>query len=604
MTEPTERTEMLDDRVAGESRVAAGGGAPRRRRRTPAAPGGPEPVPPAPVPPARTSSAHVRAQRRLSGRYLLQERIANGGMASVWRATDEVLARTVAVKLLHDHLAADDDFRERFRREAISAAKLSHPAIVGLYDTGSDDGQVFLVMEFVDGPTLRDVIARSDGLPPGHAAAIGERVARALDYAHERGLVHRDVKPANILIGNDGAVKVADFGIAKADQADDLTKTGMVLGTAAYVAPEQILARPIDGGADQYALGCVIYEALTGRQPFKAETAVATAAQRLERPAPPLRRVRPDVPVELERIVARAMSREPEDRFPTTGHLADALAAHADADTARTAALVAPPAAAPAPSAEPAWTAGPATSELGLDDIAAAGAGPAPPPRRTRTALWLVPLLLLLLGGGGVLGAWATGALDAPPAEAPAEAPTEAAAVAPAQPTAPSSEAPPSAAPVTVAVAAADLSVFDPLDPDGVGTEYDELLPALVDDDPDTSWQTEGYDHPDLGKDGVGFVVDLGAATAVEAVELRLDTPGIEVELRTAARRPEDPEDTAVVARLSDAPTRAVLEPRQPVEARFLVVWITGDLQPDESGGGGGRNRAIISSLDVLARPS
>lgn len=634
MTEPTERTETLDDRVAGESWLAADGAAPRRRRSSSAAPsanGSPPPTTdpatdPAPTQPHLAPAAHpvpgppaapaARPPRRLSGRYLLQERIANGGMASVWRARDEVLARTVAVKLLHDHLAADDDFRERFRREAISAAKLSHPAIVGLYDTGSDEGQVFLVMEFVDGATLRDVIARSDGLPPGHAAAIAERVARALDYAHERGLVHRDVKPANILIGHDGAVKVADFGIAKADQADDLTKTGMVLGTAAYVAPEQILAHPIDGAADQYALGCMLYEALTGRQPFKAETAVATAAQRLERPAPPLRAVRPDVPDGLERIVARAMSREPADRFPTAGRLADALAVHADADTARTAALVAPAPAQASGGPErrdgPAWAAGPATSEMGfhdLDAVTGATAAPptrppttpaAPPRRRVRTAVWLAPLLLLLLGGGGALGAWATGLLDRTADEIPAETDAgPAAAIEVPPPTPEPAEPAPSAAPI--ALAASDLTVFDPLDPDGVGTEYDERLPRLVDDDPDTAWQTEGYDDPDLGKEGVGFVVDLGTATEVESVQLALDTPGIAVELRTAARRPTDPDDTRTVARLEDAPARALLEPPRPVETRFLVVWITGDLQPDESGGGG-RNRAIISELDVRGR--
>ncbi|HVM21399.1 MAG TPA: protein kinase, partial [Egibacteraceae bacterium] len=277
----------------------------------------------------------------LGGRYELSERIASGGMASVWRAHDEVLARTVAVKLLHDHLAADEDFRERFRREAIAAAKLTHPNVVSLYDTGSDGDRVYLVMEFVDGATLREVINDLKRLECGQAAAIGERVARALDYAHDRGLVHRDIKPANILIGDDGAVKVADFGIAKADEHDgDLTKTGMVLGTAAYVAPEQITGQgPIDGRADQYALGCMLYEALTGRQPFKGDTAVATAAQRLESSPAPLRSFRPDIPRGLDAIVMRAMARDPEDRFVSAGAMADALAAFADPDDAHTAAL-------------------------------------------------------------------------------------------------------------------------------------------------------------------------------------------------------------------------------------------------------------------------
>ncbi|MDP9406152.1 MAG: protein kinase, partial [Actinomycetota bacterium] len=232
----------------------------------------------------------------LGGRYELTERIASGGMAAVWRGYDPVLARTVAVKLLHGHLAADAAFRERFRREAIAAAKLTHPHVVNLYDTGTDGDRVYLVMEFVDGATLRDVVADLGTLSVGQAADIGEKVARALDYAHERGLVHRDVKPANILIGDDGAVKVADFGIAKAEEAGgDLTKTGMVLGTAAYVAPEQITGgAPVDGRADQYALGCVLYEALTGRPPFKGDSAVATAAQRLDTAPRSLHAARPD----------------------------------------------------------------------------------------------------------------------------------------------------------------------------------------------------------------------------------------------------------------------------------------------------------------------
>jgi eukaryotic-like serine/threonine-protein kinase len=288
---------------------------------------------------ATTDISSVRA-RVLGGRYLLEERVASGGMASVWRAHDEVLARTVAVKLLHDHLAADDGFRERFRREAIAAAKLTHPNVVSLYDTGTDGDFVFLVMEFIDGSTLKDVIREQGALDIARAASIGEQVARALDYAHSRGLVHRDVKPANILIGSDGAVKVADFGIAKADQHDDLTKTGMVLGTAAYVAPEQIRGETVDGKADQYALAIVLYEALTGSQPFRGDTPVATAAQRLERDPLPLRSLRAAAPRSLDSVLMRALARDPRNRFPSTGAFADALAEFADADTGETAALV------------------------------------------------------------------------------------------------------------------------------------------------------------------------------------------------------------------------------------------------------------------------
>ncbi|HWB71740.1 MAG TPA: protein kinase, partial [Egibacteraceae bacterium] len=285
----------------------------------------------------------VTGPHLLAGRYRLEERIASGGMAAVWRARDEVLARTVAVKILHDHLAADDAFRERFRREAIAAAKLTHANVVGLYDTGRDGHWVYLVMEFVDGVTLKDVISDVGWLEPGQAAAIGEKVARALAYAHDRGLVHRDVKPANILVAGDGTVKVADFGIAKAEEGEgDLTRTGMVLGTAAYVSPEQVLTQPVDGRADQYALACCLYEALTGQQPFRGESALATAALRLERDPPPPRSLRVDIPRELDAVVRQAMARSPDQRFESADTLADALAAFADADADGPAALSGP----------------------------------------------------------------------------------------------------------------------------------------------------------------------------------------------------------------------------------------------------------------------
>ncbi|MBW3602963.1 MAG: protein kinase, partial [Actinobacteria bacterium] len=287
---------------------------------------GPVDPPPRPLPPRRP--------RLLGDRYALLERVASGGMATVWRAHDEVLDRLVAVKILHDHLAVDDAFRARFRREAISAAKLTHPNVIGLYDTGRDGDDVYLVMEYVDGPTLLELMRARGTLSYGQTARIGEAVARALAYAHARGVVHRDVKPANILMGRDGAVKVADFGIAKAEEAvEDLTGSGMVLGTAAYVAPEQILGDQVAGAADQYALGVVLYESLTGRQPFKGESAVATAARRLEHDPEPLRSLRSDVPEGLADAITRAMARDPADRFPSTAGLAAALAVYADPDS-------------------------------------------------------------------------------------------------------------------------------------------------------------------------------------------------------------------------------------------------------------------------------
>ena len=201
--------------------------------------------------------------RVLGGRYQLVEPLARGGMATVWVADDPVLSRRVAVKILRADLAADDGTRARFRHEAIAAARLSHPNIVATYDTGDDDGIAYIVMELVDGPTLRHLIdEQRRRCPSRDVIRIGKQVADALDAAHRAGLVHRDVKPANVLVPPDGPVKVTDFGIAKAAGGDDLTRTGTVMGTARYLAPEQVNGRPTDARTDVYALGLLIYEML------------------------------------------------------------------------------------------------------------------------------------------------------------------------------------------------------------------------------------------------------------------------------------------------------------------------------------------------------
>ena len=265
-------------------------------------------------------------RRRLADRYRLEEVIASGGVAIVWRAFDEHLARPVAVKLLHPHHAGDPTVVERFQREARSAAGLSHPNVVRIYDVGREDGLVWLVMELVEGPSLRDVLAPREPLDPSVVTAIGEQVARALAAAHARGLVHRDIKPANILVASDGTVKVTDFGIAKALGTDEtLTSTGTVMGTAAYVAPEQLETSDVDARADVYALGVVLYEALLGRPAFSGDTPAATAAMRLTYELVPPRRVRRDVPEELDAIVTRATRRGRSARFADGAELADAL---------------------------------------------------------------------------------------------------------------------------------------------------------------------------------------------------------------------------------------------------------------------------------------
>src|SRR2546425_11735635 len=231
---------------------------------------------------------------KLAGRYVVEEHLASGGMATVWRARDEVLARVVAVKVLRQELATNPEFRERFRREAVASARLNHPAIINVFDTGSDGDNVFIVMELFSSRTLAGVLRDHGRLETAQAVDVVIPVLEALAYAHEHGIVHRDIKPANILVANDGLVKVTDFGIAKAAQSCcDLTTTGNVLGTAQYLSPQQVHGGDVDGRSDLYSLGVVLYEVLTGRPPFDAETPVATAMLRLTSDPVPPRDIRP-----------------------------------------------------------------------------------------------------------------------------------------------------------------------------------------------------------------------------------------------------------------------------------------------------------------------
>jgi beta-lactam-binding protein with PASTA domain/tRNA A-37 threonylcarbamoyl transferase component Bud32 len=262
--------------------------------------------------------------KTFGGRYEILERVGAGGMAEVYRARDELLGRDVAVKVLSDRFARDRSFVERFRREAQSAANLSHPNIVSLYDYGSDNGTYFIVMEYIDGRPLDGVIRAEGALLPERAAEIAADVAQALQRAHAGGLVHRDIKPSNIMITSGGQTKVTDFGIARAVASDGeqtMTQTGMVIGTAAYLSPEQAQGRPVDARSDVYSLGCVLYEMLTGRAPFGGDTPLSIAYKHVrEDPSPPSQ-VNPDVPRELDAIVMKALAKNPDNRYSSAMEL-------------------------------------------------------------------------------------------------------------------------------------------------------------------------------------------------------------------------------------------------------------------------------------------
>jgi beta-lactam-binding protein with PASTA domain/tRNA A-37 threonylcarbamoyl transferase component Bud32 len=257
-----------------------------------------------------------------SGRYEIVEHLARGGMAEVYVAHDQLLDRRVALKVLFPEFAADRSFVERFRREARSAAALNHPNIVSVYDTGEENGAYYIVMEYVEGRTLRDIIRSEGPLLPQRAADIGADIAGALAFAHRHGVVHRDVKPGNVLIDRAGRVKVADFGIARAgDMQENLTQTGAVMGTATYFSPEQAQGGAIDPRSDVYSLGVVLYEMATGRPPFSGDSPVAIAYQHVrETPAPPSS-VNADVPPDFEACVLKCMAKNPANRYATADDL-------------------------------------------------------------------------------------------------------------------------------------------------------------------------------------------------------------------------------------------------------------------------------------------
>lgn len=258
--------------------------------------------------------------RILAGRYALQGLVGQGGMADVELAHDQVLDRQVAVKLLHSRYADDPAFRERFKREARAAASLNHPNMVAVYDTGEEGGRPYIVMEYVAGRSLREILQR-EGVLPQRAAEIAGDAALALHYAHDRGLVHRDVKPANIMISNEGQVKVTDFGIARAANAETVTQTAAVFGTAAYIAPEQAQGLDVDARTDVYSLGVVLYEMLTGRQPFAADSAVALAYKHVsEDPVRPTA-INPEISPALEAVVLKAMAKNPDNRYQSARDL-------------------------------------------------------------------------------------------------------------------------------------------------------------------------------------------------------------------------------------------------------------------------------------------
>jgi tRNA A-37 threonylcarbamoyl transferase component Bud32 len=344
----------------------------------------------------------------LGGRYRLLERIATGGMGSVWSADDTVLHRRVAVKLLSESLGTDPQFVERFRREARAAAGLSHPNISGVFDYGEEGDTPFLVMELIDGETLADRIGREGRLPPEEAARIAADVADALQAAHEAGVIHRDVKPGNVMLDGRGHVRVMDFGIAAASWAAPITATGTTLGTASYLSPEQASGERATPSSDIYSLGCVLFEMLTGRPPFAGDSPVAVATAHVREAPASVRELAPDTPAALAAACDRALSKDPRGRPLSAAAFASELRSE-------------PPAPAPAEVGVPAGT----TQVIGTPAPTAVLPTTEPTAKGPdRRWLWILLPALAALVGLGILVAALMGGSGNEPSNPPSKAPT------------------------------------------------------------------------------------------------------------------------------------------------------------------------------------
>jgi len=496
----------------------------------------------------------VAPEQRLAGRYVLEQLIAAGGMADVWRARDNVLARMVAVKILRPDLADDPVLSERFQREAVAAARLTHPHIISVFDTGCDDGTRYIVMEHFAGRSLREILDTRGPVPPGEAVAVMLPVLEALGFAHGHGLIHRDVKPGNILVGDGERVKVADFGIAKAAYAHgDLTTTGAMLGTVRYVSPEQVEGGAIDHRSDLYSVGVVLYEMLTGRPPFAAQTDVATALMRLTTDPLTPRDIRPGISRGVESVVMKALSRRPEDRFPSAEAMRAALERHAGPLDAT--------ATGPFPVTPP------------VGEAAPAGGGSA-------IRSWmLVPVILIVLAGAAVAAGLAVGKLEIGGPLGVRPAPKASATL---------------ASGVTGKITIAGVRDYDP---EGDGSENPRAAPFAIDGDPATAWRTDHYSTADFGrlKEGVGLWLDLGRPVDVQRVIIRSPLSGWTFELKAGTLQqlsaPLSSTDGQIT--FTAFPSGRTTITLQPVKTSGILIWIT-RLAPDQ-----GRFVAAVSEVSA-----
>ncbi len=465
----------------------------------------------------------------LSGRYRLDSKLGSGGMSTVYLAEDETLERQVAVKVMHREISDQPAQIERFRREARAVAQLSHPNIVAVIDAGEDGGYPYIVFEYVEGETLKQRIDRLGRLRLDEAAAYTIEVGRGLGAAHARRLVHRDVKPQNVLIDPEGRAKVTDFGIARGIDAKGLTATGRVLGTTDYVSPEQAMGHQIDARSDIYSLGVVLFEMLTGDVPFEAETQIGVAMKHVNEPMPDVEGRRPDVSAALAAVVETSTAKNPDQRYPGIPAMLRDLEAALEVEVAR---------------------AGSSTGEVTnvLDSV--------PPPRRKlftrRRISWAGVLLVLAAGAAAAAIAGVFGGGGSAPA--------------------------PAAAGKAVRVTSA--GDFDPVSSGGDGDEHSADVKLAVDGNPGTSWSTESYvTGPTLepAKPGVGLYVDAGKPVQAKAIDIRTPEAGWTAEIYAASSGPPSTLDGwgEPIGKASITKTHQAISVKPAQPERYYLIWIT-----------------------------
>ncbi|HEX2016893.1 MAG TPA: protein kinase [Solirubrobacteraceae bacterium] len=484
----------------------------------------------------------------LSGRYRLDAHIGAGGMSMVYRAFDTVLERQVAIKLMNREVASDSEQLERFRREARAVAQLSHPHIVTVIDAGDDGGPShstpFIVFEYVEGETLKERIRRLGRLPIPEAVAYAIEVGRALGCAHERAIVHRDVKPQNVLVDAEGSAKITDFGIARTLTEEGLTADGRVLGTTDYVSPEQALGHPVTGQSDLYSLGIVLYEMLTGTVPFRGENQVAVAMMHVREEVPDVQSMRPEVSSALAAIVDRATAKSLDRRYPDTasmlGDLEEALAI----ETARS---------------------GQATGEVTTVLRTLPGSARRRLPLRLRHPAWPVAgavllgltavVVLVLAAGHTHRGTGAPVNIVVPPRQQP------------------------------IPLASDSAHDYNPFALSPPYSQHPEQRAAIVDRDPSSSWSTESYSAGTLGKPGVGIYLDAQPRVVARSIELQTPTPGFAAEIWGANQIGSDHGDprgglSALGWTKLGATPRVAHDQPIPLDTatqsyRYYLVWIT-----------------------------